>query len=261
MRQMEENQMELRLETSVANDRFHTQIEWDNQQSPAFNGLLRFNSQFFKDPGAHMNALINVEPSHIVVADTLWNVHPSAIRFDNGKIHVNDFFVSSSLESAPMILAGAHPAHSLRINGIASGEETDTLRADLQAIDLQYIFNMINFHAVEFAGLATGSVNAHGIMKAPRVSADIEVPDVMGWGISDAKGYLQGQGWSVSTTEQTSDSPSGTVINQSPSGTISGGSDKSISLTVSSGPAQTPSDTDTTTDEGDKSGDGSKCPR
>ena len=88
--------------------------------------------------------------------------------------------------------------------------------------------------------------------------ADIEVPDVMGWGISDAKGYLQGQGWSVSTTEQTSDSPSGTVINQSPSGTISGGSDKSISLTVSSGPAQTPSDTDTTTDEGDKSGDGSK---
>lgn len=177
MRQMEENQMELRLETSVANDRFHTQIEWDNQQSPAFNGLLRFNSQFFKDPGAHMNALINVEPSHIVVADTLWNVHPSAIRFDSGKIHVNDFFVSSSLESAPLILAGAHPAHSLRINGIASGEETDTLRADLQAIDLQYIFNMINFHAVEFAGLATGSVNAHGIMKAPRVSADIEVPD------------------------------------------------------------------------------------
>jgi serine/threonine-protein kinase len=85
--------------------------------------------------------------------------------------------------------------------------------------------------------------------------ADIEVPDVMGWGVSDAKGYLQGQGWSVSTTEQTSDSPSGTVINQSPSGTISGGSDKSISLTVSSGPAQSPSEPDTTTDDSSAEGD------
>ncbi|MCR5820450.1 MAG: translocation/assembly module TamB [Bacteroidaceae bacterium] len=177
MRQMGDNQMALQLESSVTNDIFHTQIEWDNLMLPAFNGIMRLNSQFFKDVNAHMCANINVEPSHAVIADTVWNVHPSAIRFDNGKIHINNFYVSSSLDSTPMMMADARPAHSLQINGIASDEATDTLHVELQAIDLQYVFNLINFHAVEFAGHATGSVDAYSIMKAPRVDANIEVPD------------------------------------------------------------------------------------
>jgi serine/threonine-protein kinase len=88
--------------------------------------------------------------------------------------------------------------------------------------------------------------------------ADIEVPDVMGWGLSDAKGYLEGQGWSVSVSEQTDDSVAGTIIGQSPSGTISSDSSKSISLTVSSGPAQSQTPEETSTDDSSASSEGNK---
>ena len=65
----------------------------------------------------------------------------------------------------------------------------------------------------------------------------IEVPSVVGYYQSDAEQALKDAGFSVSVETQESDQPQGVVISQSLSGSISSDSDRSITITVSTGPA------------------------
>ncbi len=69
--------------------------------------------------------------------------------------------------------------------------------------------------------------------------ATIEIPSVMGYNQADATSTLQAAGFTVVVNTQHSDSESGTVIYQSPTGTISSDGDKTVTITVSSGPEPT----------------------
>ncbi len=67
--------------------------------------------------------------------------------------------------------------------------------------------------------------------------ASIQIPNVIGWDQYSAEETLEEMGFSVSIYTQASDDEAGTVIGQSRTGSISSDSDRSITLTVSSGPA------------------------
>ena len=67
--------------------------------------------------------------------------------------------------------------------------------------------------------------------------ATIDVPSVVGMDQASAQNTLSNAGFSVSVTNQNSDSPAGTVIAQSVSGSISADADRSVTITVSLGPA------------------------
>ena len=49
-----------------------------------------------------------------------------------------------------------------------SANATDSLTADLKDINLEYVFNIVNFHTVDFGGLATGRAYAANLMAHPR---------------------------------------------------------------------------------------------
>ena len=65
----------------------------------------------------------------------------------------------------------------------------------------------------------------------------IEVPNVVGYDQDRAEQALSNAGLTVEVQTQTSDSPKGEVIAQDPSGSISGSGDRTVTITVSSGPA------------------------
>ena len=52
----------------------------------------------------------------------------------------------------------------LMVDGTASDNSLDSLKFNLKEIDISYVLNLINFHAVSFSGLATGSGSANGIL-------------------------------------------------------------------------------------------------
>ena len=83
--------------------------------------------------------------------------------------------------------------------------------------------------------------------------ASIEVPSVVGYDQSSATSTLQNAGFSVNAVSQASDSAAGTVIDQSPTGTISGDADRTVTIIVSTGPEITPQpstpEPDTTTEQ------------
>ena len=67
--------------------------------------------------------------------------------------------------------------HFISLEGRASSLETDTLHAHLQKMNLEYIFSLINFHAVELTGEATGHAYAHSLFSSPKADAYIRIPD------------------------------------------------------------------------------------
>ncbi len=74
----------------------------------------------------------------------------------------------------------------------------------------------------------------------------VEVPYVIGSDQSSATSALEGAGFTVSVVEQSSDTAAaGTVIDQSPTGTISSNDSKSVTITVSTGPAADQNTTNT----------------
>ena len=95
----------------------------------------------------------------MILNDTLWDIHPSQVVLDSGKVYVNDFYFS-------------HKDRHLRINGIVSPHPEDTVRLDLKEINIGYVFDIADL-GVNFKGEATGPAFASGVLEKPVMSTDL----------------------------------------------------------------------------------------
>lgn len=95
----------------------------------------------------------------MILNDTLWDIHPSQVVLDSGKVYVNDFYFS-------------HKDRHLRINGIVSPQPEDTVRLDLKEINIGYVFDIADL-GVNFKGEATGPAFASGVLEKPVMSTDL----------------------------------------------------------------------------------------
>lgn len=163
-RTMEEGPVDMALAVDGRNDRFNTLISWDDHHQPAQRGQLRTHTRFFTEDDQQIGFDTKMQSGEIVISDTLWNVHESLITFHKDHADIRGFQISQE---------GRH----LRIDGRASKHPEDTIYADLRGINLEYVFDLIDFHDVEFAGLATGKMRLHNPFKDPAVDAQLQIQD------------------------------------------------------------------------------------
>ena len=172
----------LTLEAKAKNDSIKTVLNWGNNAAVTYSGKLAAIASFIKDiPNdmegngkthpRNLKAVINIQPTDIILNDTLWKIHPSTVTFNAGKVHVDDFRFSQN-------------KRHLHMDGTLSKSPQDTVRIDLQDISIDYIFDIANV-GVKFRGEATGPVLACGVLDTPIVYTDLFVRN---FGIY--KGYL-----------------------------------------------------------------------
>jgi len=161
-RMMEEGPMSFTVSAAGGNDLLSSTIGWDNQLLPSHRGELNALTHFFRNEENKLGAEIDIKQGQLVISDTTWNVQASKLMLHDDVVDVHGFEVSQ---------LGRH----LHVNGRVSKNPADTLYADLQGINLQYIFGIIDFHDVEMAGLATGKVKIHDIFTSVAVDADMRV--------------------------------------------------------------------------------------
>lgn len=164
------------LEAQAKDDHIQTVLNWGNSSSVTYSGKLAAVAQFIraredntdinkrssrknqKEKSA-LKTVVDVQPTHVILNDTLWQIHPSQIVVDSGKVHINNFYFS-------------HEERHLRINGIVSDQPQDTVRLNLQDINIGYVFDIANL-GVNFKGEATGPAYASGVLKKPVMSTDL----------------------------------------------------------------------------------------
>lgn len=136
----------------------------DNEKQP-IQGTLKAKTNFYKDDNGRSIARIMVLPSVINIGDTIWNVHQSSIEYADKDLSVEDFCIS-------------HDNQKLSINGRATKHMDDSLNIALKDIDISYILNLVNFHAVEFSGMASGTAVVGGLFAdQPKAYTNLSVSD------------------------------------------------------------------------------------
>lgn len=149
----------------VAADKLKTTIHWGNNVPSTFSGVVETMTSFRKSEEKNrLSTTIDIRPSKIILNDTIWKVHPSKITIDKDLIGIDDFLFE-------------HQDQYVRANGRIGKEQTDSCLVDLSNINLQYVMDIIQFHAVKFNGLITGRVHLHNVLDKPVMYTRLSVKD------------------------------------------------------------------------------------
>lgn len=184
----ENGSINVAVQVSAKNDSIRTTLNWGNSGNVTYSGRIAGTTHFNRQESdqhektarkgsktrsnnykrqnknrqgekASLKTIISIDPTQIILNDSIWQVHASQIVVDSGRVHIDRFNFSQG-------------NRHLRINGILSDQPTDTLRADLEKINIGYIFDMANLR-VDFDGEATGPAWGCGILGNPAANADL----------------------------------------------------------------------------------------
>lgn len=158
------------LEAQAKNDQIQTTLNWGNSNTVTYSGKLAATTRFIhkqiQEPRqirhsgkSLLKTIVNIQPTRVILNDTLWQIHPSQVVLDSGKIHINNFYFS-------------HKERHLRINGTLSKQLQDTVRMDLKDINIGYVFDIADL-GVNFKGEATGPAFASGVLEKPIMKTDL----------------------------------------------------------------------------------------
>lgn len=154
----------LALEAQAGNDKVKTSINWGNNAPITYSGKFTAITDFFKTEGEHpiLQANINIEPTEVILNDTVWNIHPSHIAIDSGRVYINDFLFK-------------HRKQYLRVNGKLTKEIQDTVKVELNDINIGYVFDIVQLKDVDFTGMASGTAYVSQTLKSPDMNTQLHV--------------------------------------------------------------------------------------
>lgn len=161
-RMKENNSLSFSVEAQARNDKMTSSINWGNNSAVTYSGRLTALTDFFKTNGEKpvLQANIQIEPTEVILNDSIWQIHPSHIAIDSGRIFVDNFLFK-------------HKEQYLRINGKLTKEPEDTVKVELNDINIGYVFDIVQLKDVDFKGMATGTATASQVLKSPELNADL----------------------------------------------------------------------------------------
>jgi len=163
----DDSNMSMRLQANAYDNQLFTNFLWDNHEEndyDKFYGELNTLTQLYTDDKNNPEAYLHVDPSHIIVHGARWDMMPCNVFYSDNNLTIEQFSVK-------------HKAQHLTINGVASKLPTDTLSIDLKDVDVEYVLDLVNFHAVKFEGLATGNAYVIQPFDSLTAKADLIVKD------------------------------------------------------------------------------------
>ena len=157
--------MSISLNAQAASNNINTSLNWDNHDdeeklSGELNTIIRLYKNLANKPEAHVRIL----PSHAILNNSQWDIEPSAILYSDKRLLVDEFDLHRGQQH-------------IIIDGIASENPNDTMKVDLNEVEVDYILDLVNFHTVEFSGKATGIANVSSLFGRFAANADLRVDD------------------------------------------------------------------------------------
>ena len=166
-KQFQNGEVRLALNTDAYNNTVMAQAKWKVLEDRGSRGSLKTETSFYKDESGTDHARIKVFPSTFFINDSAWAVNPSSIDLKKGAYSIHNFKISHddqfiSLSNTP--------------DSISDGKG---LIAKLNDINLGYIFDILDFHPVEFDGKLSGTVVANNPATDKDVNARLHVKDFL----------------------------------------------------------------------------------
>jgi hypothetical protein len=162
----QDDDVNVAIEAIAANDKVQGNINWGNSAMATYSGKLAAVASFIKDNVDGKNdtkTIIDINPTDVILNDTLWQVHRSQVVIENGNVDVDHFLFNNN-------------DRYLLVNGRVSKDPTDTLTVDLKDVNLSYVFDIADVtDDVFFAGDATGRVYVSNLSDDPQLHTHLDV--------------------------------------------------------------------------------------
>ena len=155
------NEITIDINTRIQNDSIFSNLAWNNLYAPVDKGNVDIDIAMQRNNGA-LDLTAQLHEGRITQSDTLWTLLPSTIKSSNGRIEINNFSLQSSNQH-------------IRVNGIAGKMPEDKLDVDLRHIDIEYVFDLINFHPVNLGGAVSGKVHASALLQKLNFDSDLQI--------------------------------------------------------------------------------------
>lgn len=157
--------MSLQLSAGASDNHLNTSLSFGNNERHPLKGVINASTVFAKNIDGVSTAYVDVLPSRATIGDTTWHVAPSTIVYSKNHLEVNGFSIS-------------HGNQMLAIDGTATNNYEDSLLVTLNDIDVSYVLNLVNFHSVDFFGMASGNARVAGVFSGkPQLAANLRVSD------------------------------------------------------------------------------------
>jgi len=163
------------LKSSAHDNRLRLIAGADNKRKPAYKGEMDITANFARNTGGKREVNVWIAPTDLTISDTLWNVHPAMITWQDQHATIQGFRISTGGGSGRQ----RHYRRGIDINGLVSKNTEDSLKVNLHDINVAYILDIVNFKSVEFDGYASGTATASGLLSTPKATADIQVRNFM----------------------------------------------------------------------------------
>lgn len=151
------------LDAAGLNNQIDADLGWRYNRARDYHGNLSLTSRLLRDAKSNEPIVeTTVNPSQIIVNDTVWHVQPGALAFSKGWIRVDT-------------IAANRDQQSIGISGNVAKDPTAQLQINLNDIDLDYVFETLNINHVQFGGRGTGTFTASGLFGGNPV---VETPDL-----------------------------------------------------------------------------------
>lgn len=144
------DRLNLNLTARASDDLISTSLTFSNAKGKLVNGQINAEAQLSEPIAGHKEAHVDVQQSYFDIDGAKWVVKPSSMVYTDRRLVVDGFAIS-------------HGQQHIMIDGTASAHAHDSLTVDLNGVEVAYILNLVNFHAVDFDGQASG----RAYVKAP----------------------------------------------------------------------------------------------
>ena len=146
------------------NNQLQTLLNWDEQLEGKSNGMIYATTEF-SDSLGQMKTAINLHRSQITINDSIWHVNPSSVSIYGKTIACNNVKLYND-------------NRYILVNGMVSDNPADSIVADLNDLEVAYITELVDFHAVRFRGEASGRAVISNVYKDLYLNADLVVNDM-----------------------------------------------------------------------------------
>lgn len=161
----EETPFKMNLDARGLNDFASFKFNLSNVGLQTYSGNIQGDVRFSRTSDGNLNLDGNLKKSSIIVNDSLWQINPTNLRWENKSLYVSDFQLT-------------HADQFVKLQGVASDRATDTLYISLNSFSLDNIFDLIpknNNGSIMLGGLVSGEAKCSGIMSVVSLVADLKV--------------------------------------------------------------------------------------
>lgn len=159
-----EKEMKLNLDARSLDDNTALKFNISNSGVNTYSGDLQSDIQFSRRTDGELQIKANLKKSSLIINDSVWQIHPTDLRWEDKRLFVKDFQLT-------------HSAQFIKIQGFASENSSDTLSVLMNSFSLDDLFLLLPKEKtnINFGGLVSGHAECVRLLKDPAMNADLSV--------------------------------------------------------------------------------------